>query len=167
LLVLASGCQDGASGPSKASGVSADQFLLAEEPAGANGVAVVKAELQESDAAADVVVVGRIGGIDGQVWDPQQAVFMIVDPDVELDDAEEVGPSHDEENCPFCRAKRKKLLASTAIVEIRDDQGEIPSLDARELFGLREGQTIVARGQGEIDSLGTLIVKASGIHVRD
>jgi hypothetical protein len=165
--LFSAGCGDVAYGPNEGSQLSAEDFLLSEEPPGAAGVARVKTQLKESDSPAEVTVEGRIGGVDGQIWDPQRAVFMIVDLEIEPVDAEEVGPAHDADNCPFCRAKTKKLLESTAIIEIHDEQGEVPSLDARQLLGFEEGQTIVARGQGEIDSLGTLVVKARRIFVRN
>jgi len=39
-------------------------------------------------------------------------------------------------------------------------------LHERELLGLRDGQTVVIRGQGSIDGLGALVVRTTGIYVR-
>ena len=75
-------------------------------------------------------------------------------------------PQHDAENCPFCRAKKKKLLASTALVQVVDAQGSVPAVDARKLLGLEEGQIIVLRGEAQIDGLGNLAVRAARVYVR-
>ena len=75
-------------------------------------------------------------------------------------------PQHDAEACPFCRAEKKKQLASTALVQVVDAEGQVPAVDARKLLGLEEGQTIVVRGEAQIDGLGNLAVRAAGVYVR-
>ena len=47
-----------------------------------------------------------------------------------------------------------------------DPSGAIPAVDARQLLGLSDRQTIVVRGEGQVDKLGTVVVRASGIYVR-
>jgi len=74
--------------------------------------------------------------------------------------------ANDADNCPFCRAKKAKLLASTALVQVVDAEGNVPAMDARKLLGLKEGRTIVVRGEAQIDGLGNLAVRAAGIYVR-
>src|SRR3954468_13943053 len=73
------------------------RFVLADEPAGAQGIL----DYRESKAeAGDVSLVGRVG-LDKLKWSNQSAMFVITDPSEALD------PGHHEchdENCPFCKA---------------------------------------------------------------
>ncbi len=39
-------------------------------------------------------------------------------------------------------------------------------IDSRELFGLSENQVVVVRGEGQVNDLGLISIKASGIHLR-
>jgi hypothetical protein len=143
--------------------------LLKDEPPGARGVLDIRADLEsreKPEEAVGVVLVARIGGVEGYTWDPNRAAFTVQDlPAAEHAESEET-PQHDAENCPFCRAKKKKLLASTALVQVVDSQGAVPAVDARKLLGLEEGQTIVVRGEAQIDGLGNLAVRAAGVYVR-
>ena len=144
-------------------------YLLNEEPPGARGVLDIRADLEASEtpeAPVDVTLVAHVGGVEGLTWDPARAAFLVLD----LASVENAEPQeehqHDADNCPFCRAKKKKLLASTALVQIVDPEGNVPAMDARKLLGLKEGQTVVVRGAAKIDALGNLAVRAAGIYVR-
>lgn len=159
--------------PAAPEAAQADQagaaYLLDAEPSGARGVLEIRAELEGREKPGeviDVVLVARIGGVDGFIWDPDRAAFVVRD-SASVEDAEspEEHP-HDAENCPFCRAKKAKLLASTALVQVVDAEGNVPAMDARKLLGLKEGRTIVVRGEAQIDGLGNLAVHAAGIYVR-
>ena len=75
-------------------------------------------------------------------------------------------PKHDPDSCPFCRKKREKQRAALAMIEIIGEDGNVPSVDARELLDLSEGQTVVLSGQGKIDGLGMFVVRTSGIYVQ-
>jgi len=157
-------------GPEAASAHGAGSaYLLQAEPPDARGVLETRAQLESREnpgKAIDVVLVARVGGIEGLTWDPDRAAFVVRDlPSVEDQEPEEE-PQHDADNCPFCRAKKKKLLASTALVQVVDAQGNVPAVDARKLLGLEEGRTIVVRGEAQIDGLGNLAVRAFGIYVR-
>ena len=85
-------------------------YLLKEEPPGARGVLDIRAELEgreKPDEAASVVLVARVGGVEGYTWDPNRAAFTVQDlPAAEHAESEET-PQHDAEDCPFCRAKKK------------------------------------------------------------
>jgi hypothetical protein len=148
---------------------SAAGYLLKEEPPGARGVLEIRADLEgrdKPDEAIRVVLVARVGGAAGFTWDPNRAAFTVQD----LSAAEHAKPGetpqHDAEACPFCRAEKKKVLASTALVQVMDAQGKVPSVDARKLLGLEEGSTVVVRGDAQIDGLGNLAVQAAGVYVR-
>jgi hypothetical protein len=55
----------------------------------------------------------------------------------------------------------------TALVQFRDEKGELLPIDARELLGVSQDQIVVVRGKGHVDKLGVLVVAATGIHVRN
>ncbi len=52
------------------------------------------------------------------------------------------------------------------MVEMVDQSGQVPPVDAQKLLGLSEGQTVVIRGEATLDKLGTLVVRSGGIYVR-
>jgi hypothetical protein len=139
------------------------KYILAEEPAGAVGV--LDARTGQTDLH-NVVVVGRVGGPHA-TWEKGKATFVISDPSVDHDHANQ--PGHDEDNCPFCKARKKagKTPDPTAIVQIRGDDGHILPIDAQELLNIREGQLVVVKGSGDIDTIGNLIVAASGVFIRE
>ncbi|MHB8954743.1 MAG: hypothetical protein ACYC4U_17350 [Pirellulaceae bacterium] len=171
LLFVGSGCQKTADpdggGPSDAGAA----YLLNAEPEAAQSVVDVRALLEEKKEPEDIVVVGRIDGLGQPTWDPERAAFMIADlslaPEKGTQQAEhDETPKHDADNCPFCKVKKKKELAGLALIQVVDSSGTTLAVDARPLLGLSEGQVVVVRGEGQVDSLGTLVVRARGIYVR-
>ena len=171
LLLVGGGCGPSTGAHRGAANAAAAKYLLDAEPAAAQSVVDVRALLEEKKTPTDIVMVGRISGLSQPTWDPERAAFMVADlslaGDVEAKPQEhDETPKHDAEACPFCRAKKKQELAGLALVQVVDADGSIPAVDARELLGLQDGQTIVVRGQGAIDKLGTFIVRTDGIYVR-
>jgi hypothetical protein len=167
-VVLLTGCRPAPPG-SGAATRDAEAHLLEEEPPGARGVLEIKEDLASRDAPdqwTSVVLVARIGGIDGQTWDPNRAAFVAMDLSSIEEASQHAATEHDSNQCPFCQAKKKKLLESTALVEIVDANGEVPSVDAQTLLGLEQGQDIVVRGEARVDRLGGLAVRAAGIYLR-
>ena len=138
----------------------AAEYVLAAAPEGARGVLETKETLQESQAANDVVVEVRIGGLDDQVFDPDRAAFMIADMSIDLSVSEQ---GHDDENCPFCQKKKQDLMAGIALVQLVDEQGRVVPVPADKLLGLVAGQTVILTGKGKIDGLGNLVVDATGV----
>src|SRR5262245_41784522 len=64
------------------------QFLLAEEPAGAVSILEFREEAdaaggEEPVPARDVVLLGKIGGGGQATWSPTSAEFMLIDPTFE------------------------------------------------------------------------------------
>lgn len=171
LSVSGGGCQVASSTSVAAPEVDGKKYLLAAEPADARSVTEVRDALAASDTPLETVVVGRVGGLSQPTWDPQRAAFMMADLSLvepaESDSATHAeAPVHDADNCPFCRARKKKELAGLALVQIVDASGRVPAVDARQLLGLSEGDTIVVRGQARLDKLGALVVRSSGVYVR-
>ena len=141
------------------------KYLLTEEPKGAVGVIEAHAKVAEQASGGQaLILVGRVGAGMHETWDPGKAAFVVSDPSVEIA-GHDHGPEHDD-NCPFCQAEKKSALASTALVKVTDDAGQVLSVDARQLFRLVEGQVVVVRGTASIDTLGNLVIAADGIYPR-
>lgn len=135
------------------------QFLLNEEPEGIQGIL----EYREASApAGDVVLFGRVGGIQ-ETWSPGAAAFVICDPTsaIAADDGHVC-----KDGCAFCKKTKQNELDSQVIVQFTDDQGQVLPIDARKLFPLEEKQTVVVQGTASVDSVGNLILSARGIYIR-
>ena len=163
------GCHSTAPGTSGGA-AGGEKYLLATEPSPAQSVVETRGALEGKSAAQEVVLVGRIDGLSQPTWDPQRAAFMLADLSLEAKpetgEAHDETPKHDAENCPFCKAKTKKELSGLAMIEVIDEQDAVVPVDARKLLGLKSGQVVVVRGQGQVDDLGNLVVRASGLFVR-
>lgn len=73
---------------------------------------------------------------------------------------------HDHSNCKFCQ-QAQGAAESQAIIQFADDNGEVLHFDPRELLGVSKNQLVVIRGDALVDELGTLVVDANGIYVRN
>ncbi len=176
VCLLTVGCSSRSGNAPAVQGELARQFLLNEEPTQTSDVIALRERLQDKGAEEEVALVGLVGGAGDAIWDPEQAAFMITDVslageqggehsvDASGENAEP--PKHDADNCPFCRAKRKKLISGSALVEMVDSAGNVPPVDARQLLGLSEGQTVVVLGKAQLDGLGGLKVRAHRLYVR-
>lgn len=171
LPLIGSGCQQSAGRSAGAGSPTGAEYLLDAEPEGAQSIVDARAVLDMRQEPTDIVIVGCVSGLSQPTWDPDRAAFMVAD--LTLANASEAAqaehdetPKHDADNCPFCRVKKKKELSGLALVQVVEPDGSIPPVDARQLLGLQEGRTIVVRGKGEIDKLGTFVVRTNGIFVR-
>jgi len=139
--------------------IDAAAYVLAAEPPGAQTVIPARESARDQD---EVVVVGRIGG-SAHPWVDGRASFSIVDP------ALEACNDRPDDQCPqpwdYC-CETDRLPKAKALVKIVDGQGRPLAGDARELFALKELQTVVVRGKAQRDDAGNLTVLASGIYVR-
>lgn len=157
-IALISGCGAATSAGQPELAAEGAKFLLAEEPAGAVGIL----EYREAETQpAEIVLWGKIGG-GKQTWSPNSAEFMLSDPTFALSQDGHVCTS---DNCPFCKGK-DEAEKSLAIVSLVGEDGKVPAVDARKLLPLEEGQMVVVRGQGEVNSLGLFTVRASGVYLR-
>jgi hypothetical protein len=168
LGVLPCGCSsDHALDPAQVDAHRA-RLMLDDEPAGAVGVP----EAREAVAgeAEDIVVFGMICAGAHAPWDPQRAAFMISDPAVVPEDHgdghDHDHPAHDPNTCPFC-TNEKSVNDQEAMVQCVDKEGRVIAIGAQQLLGLEEHQFVVVQGRGEINSLGMLVVSATGIYVRE
>ncbi len=150
------------------------QLVLAEEPAGAASIADAREQTHpsspdgeppaSSSQGEEIVVVGRIHAGEFEPWAKGEAAFLISE--ALPDSAHEGSPDHDPANCPFCRRRAEKAESVTALIQFRDEQGNVVPIDARELLGVEQNQIVVVRGRGHVDQLGVLIIAADGIHIR-
>jgi hypothetical protein len=133
------------------------KYRLSAEPAGAEAVKAARSAAKDGD---EIVVVGRVGG-DANPWVEGQAAFLIVDTSLK--------PCGADEGCPtpwdYC-CDLNLLAESKAMIKVVDDQGQLERTDARKLFGIKELQTVVVKGQAKRDEAGNLTVLANGIFVR-
>jgi hypothetical protein len=152
-LAVLAGC----GGPA---GISAEgqQFVLAKEPTGAQGILDYRESKPE---AGEVSLIGRVG-LETLKWSNQSAMFVITDPSESLESS---GHVCNDDNCPFCKAKAAGHL-SRAIVMLIGENGQVPAIPARKLLPLEEGQTVVVNGRAEINEQGDLVVHAKGLYVR-
>lgn len=134
-----------------------EQLMLPEEPQHATTIAAAKEQVAERPR---VVCVGRIAANYQDAFTSSEAAFLIT----ELLPAEHKHRGH-ADDCPFC--KRKTQESPWAAVRFVDTAGKTLAVDARKLFGIKPGDTVVVRGTGQLTpELDLLIVTADGIHLR-
>lgn len=134
------------------------RLVLAGEPESATTIADAKVAVAESP---DVIFAARIAADEQEAFVSGQASFLVREI---LPDDHGHGDKEHADNCPFCQHKAAK--APRAVVEFLGDAGEPLAIDARELFGVKPGDTVVIRGKGELlDGLDIFHVVANGIYL--
>ena len=155
LVVAVTGCGDAtSSGPLAAT--SGDEFRLASEPPGA--LEVLDAKEQAKDGKS-IVVIGRLGG-GLKPWIEGRAAFLLVDTRI-LPSCEEGDQC--KEGCPDCS---REMLAASTMVKFLGDDGKVLPVDARQLLGVKEQETVVIEGVASRDEDGNVSIAAHGIYVR-
>jgi hypothetical protein len=134
-------------------------MVLKKEPKGAVDVLALRKAAKDK---APVVVVGRIGGRVNP-WVKQTAVFPIVDRS--LKPCNEI--PGDACKTPWDYCCEADLPKATVLVMFVDEKGKVIKKDPRELFRVKELQTVVVQGTAKRDKAGNVTVLASGIHIRD
>ena len=135
-----------------------EQFLLSDEPKGPSTIADATSNVAENPR---VEFIGRVAANEFEAFTPGQASFLVTEI---LPDDHGHGSDHDADNCPFC--KRRAAEAPRAAVQFVDATGEPLDVDARELFGIEPGDTVVVRGMGrQFAKLDMLFVDADGIYL--
>lgn len=135
------------------------RWMLTEEPAAVSTI------LEARDGVAtnsNVVFAGRIADDEHEAFMPGEAAFIVTEI-LPVQDGHD-GKEH-VDNCPFC--KRRAAQAPRALVKFADDSGAPLAVDARQLFGIQVGDTVVIRGKGEVLSeLNLFQVTADGVFRR-
>jgi len=121
----------------------------------------------------EVSMVGHIGGL-ANPWDTvadfpfdkSEAVFFLADPQAIVEN-EASGHSHAPgEECAYCAAHAADNTAMLAMVRFVDKNGNVLPIDARQLFDVKEKDTVVVSGQARVTAGGILVVDAQGLYIR-
>jgi len=135
------------------------QYLLQSEPQGVESILHVRNESKDGDS---VVLVGRIGG-DVNPWVEGRAAFSLVDLSAK---ACSDTPGDD---CPtpwdYCCETDKLAKGKTLIKFVGGDGNPVP-MDARQLLGVKELDTLVVQGTAQRDESGNLSILASKVFIR-
>lgn len=162
-LTLAIGCaqepasEEGAA--TSADSVAGSQYLLKEEPNGAKDVIAAREGAKDGE---EVLVVGRIGG-SGNPWIEGRAAFSIVDGSLKA--CNDIPGDECETPWDYC-CETDKLPASTALVKVVDENGDLVKTDARDLLDVEPLSTVVVQGKAQRDDAGNLTVLARGVYVK-
>ncbi len=162
-ILIASGCQGEAKKETRQKpDYDASRFVLTEEPADGLDVAAARKEVKDGE---ETVVIGRIGG-STRPWVEGRAAFDIVDPSLLA--CSDDKPDGATCSCPtpwdYC-CESDKLPDAMASVRFVEEDGSVLKYDARDLFDLKELQTVVIRGTAKRVE-GNLTILANGIYVR-
>ena len=137
-------------------------LMLKSEPAGAMTPTAAKAAVAK--APKQLVIAGRIAGSKGM--DPfvkGKASFAML----QLPDDHASQPGHNADDCPFCK-KRLAKAPMVAVQFVGSDNKELP-IDARDLFGVKDGEEVVIRGVASFNAklaLPIIQLQADGIYIR-
>lgn len=139
--------------------VEGRQYLLDAEPQGAESILHVRDESKNGDS---VVLVGRIGG-DVNPWVEGRAAFSLVDLSAKAC-SDIPGDS-----CPtpwdYC-CETDKLAKGKTLIKFVGGDGKPVAMDARQLLGVKELDTLVVQGTAQRDETGNLSILASKVFVR-
>ena len=132
------------------------RLLLAAEPSDATTIAIAKDAVAKNP---DVSIVAQVSADEREGFIKGQAAFLVT----EVRSGED---RHCEDtDCPFCAKDKVKIL--NAAVKFIGETGAPLAVDARDLFGIRPGDTVVIQGKGEVmPGLDMLQVTAKHIFVR-
>jgi hypothetical protein len=128
----------------------------------------------KSAPVAEVTVAGQIGGMPNPwrdshpdfPWFAGQASFFMLDSKVAVQFANHAKHHGGDHNCAFCQRLAEKSAHAVAVVNLVNEAGQIVPIDSRELFPLKEGQSVVVRGRAELLGGTMLVIHADGLHVR-
>jgi hypothetical protein len=124
--------------------------------------------------AKEVAMVGQVGGL-ANPWEETQpefpfatnyAIFFLADPQAVAEHAEEGHVHAPGEECAFCAAHADENSELFAMVRLVDENGKPIPVDARQLFDVKENDTVVVKGTAQVLEGGMLVVKATGVYVR-
>lgn len=121
----------------------------------------------------DVILVGSVGGVPNpsEQSSPEfpfakgQAIFFLVDPEVAAEAEEHAHTHAPGEECAFCAAHAADAAHAIAVVQF-SDKGKALPVDTRDLFELKEKETVVVKGKAKAASNGMITVDADGLYIR-
>ena len=122
----------------------------------------------------EVVMVGMVGGLHNP-WEKTETEFPFGGGEAKLflcdveavAEHEEHGHHHAPgEECAFCAAHAADQSDQIAVVQFLGKDGKILPCDARQMFDLKGGETVVVFGEARVVEGGLLVVEARKIFVR-
>jgi hypothetical protein len=134
------------------------KYLVEQEPAEPKDVNEVVENVADKEL---VTVLGRIGG-DRHPFVEDVAAFMIVDR--KLKACSEMPDDHCDTPWDFCCESR--LSKNSMTVKFLDDKGLVVPIDAKQLFQLKELQTVVVTGELQKTKDGGVALVAEKMYVR-
>lgn len=182
LIAISVGCDRTQLVSPNADSITESPFWLADKPSGAISLTEAVERLEsdpqskESPIGAEsatpilnetaklssrpLVLVGKIDAGDFPAFEKDRATFMLSELPAEGHGGDD--PDH-EDNCPFC--KRRAANAPKAIVNLVNDNGETIPTDARELLGVRQGDSIIVVGEATFDpTVKMLTIQSEGVY---
>jgi hypothetical protein len=131
-------------------------------------------ERADLPAAREVVVVGSVGGMPNIwpdthphfPWYPGQASFFLVDSRIARHMATHAKHHGGHDDCVFCRQLAAKNVHAIAVVNLVDEHGKTLPIDLRQVFDLKEGQTVIIRGKAKLLAGSLLQIDADGIYAK-
>jgi hypothetical protein len=136
-----------------------NDYLLSTEPDQARSVIETREHSADQES---VVVVGRIGG-SVNPWVEGRSAFAIVD--LSLEACSDKEGDDCETPWDYC-CETDRLAQATLLVKLIDDSGKLLPVDARQMLGVKELQTVVIQGTAQRDGAGNVTVLASGFFLR-
>lgn len=131
-------------------------------------------EPAEPTGPQDVVMVGQIGGL-ANPWEASQpefpfskneTLFFLADLGA-IAELETSGHNHAPgEECSFCAAHADDNSTLLAMVRFLGKDGAVLHVDARQLFDVKETDTVVVQGWARIVEGGMMVVDATGLYIR-
>ena len=137
------------------------RLVLPTEPAGA--VNPTEAKVGLSTTPQPLAIAGRIAAKGMDPFVKGKASFAMM----QLPDDHAKKPGHNSDDCPFC----KKRLAKAPLVAVQfvNSDGKDIAIDARDLFGVANGQDVVVKGTATFNpklALPIIQLKGEGIFIR-
>lgn len=182
-LILAAGCSGTDSVDPAVHAEHRQRLTLAEEPDDAQTVLDVRQEMFGEDASASstaklnelpVTLVGSVGGVANPSAQSHpdfpfakgKAMFFLADPEAVAEVDEHEHHHAPGEECAFCASHAADMAHALAAVQFKDAAGKVLQIDARELFDLKEKETVVVTGVAKVAVGGMITVDATGVYVR-
>jgi hypothetical protein len=160
--VACSGKEESSKAPKPAAVSVPDSLFAATAPADAKDVKVAKPTLKKGDK---VTVVGRIGG-SVKPFVAERAVFTLADKSLKA-----CGEDNPDDKCKtpwdFCCDPRDVITANTLTVQVVDAEGKPLKTGLDGVKGLKPLATVTVTGTVATAEGGTVVINASGLHVKN
>ncbi len=156
-LIVSAGC-DNYTALSPEIQAARQEYLLDQPPSDP----IMIADARKLEPKSPMVIAGKLGVAGQTTFEKGQATFAVTDAHPKVA-SHKHGDGQDESDCPFCKRSQGERFA---IVQFVDREGNVLKLDAQTLLGAKEGDEVMIRGTGEVNSLDVLVINADGVFVK-